>query len=105
MVLVEQVRRKLNITWEDDDTDRRVQDIIDTVKPVLRYKLGIADVDYDFSVGGLENMLFLALCLYTFNHVENEFDANYANAIMQCRALHEVAYHKAQEGEADGESS
>ena len=105
MNLIDQVKRKLDITWFDEDTDRRVEDIMNSVSPVLKHKLGITDAEYDFSKPGLENMLFLALCLYEWNHSAHEFDANYANEIAQCRAMHEVAYHKAQEGDANAATS
>lgn len=105
MALVDQVKRKLDITWVDEDTDRRVADIMDIVSPVLQHKLGITDPEFDFSKPGLENMLFLALCLYEWNHSANEFDDNYANDIAQCRAMHEVEYHRAQEGDNNAESS
>ena len=105
MALIDQVKRKLDITWVDEDTDRRVEDIIATVSPVLRHKLGISDADFDFSKPGQENMLFLALCLYEWNHSANEFDANYANEIAQCQAVHEVAYFMAKEGEGDAATS
>jgi len=105
MTLIDQVKRKLDITWFDENTDGRVADIIDSAAPVLRHKLGITDQEFDFSKPGRENMLFLALCLYEWNHSANEFDTNYANEIAQCRAMHEVAYYKAQEGDNDAESS
>ena len=105
MPLIDQVKRKLDITWVDEDTNGRVADIMDSVAPVLRHKLGITDPEFDFSKAGLENMLFLALCLYEWNHSANEFDVNYANEIAQCQAIHEVAYYKAQEGDSDAESS
>lgn len=105
MALIDQVKRKLDITWVDEDTDRRVSDIVDSVSPVLRHKLGITDSEYDFSKPGLENMLFLALCLYEWNHSANEFDVNYANEIAQCQAMHEVAYYKAQGGDGDAATS
>ncbi len=105
MNLIDQVKRKLDITWFDEDTDRRVEDIMNSASPVLKHKLGIADAEYDFSKPGLENMLFLALCLYEWNHSAYEFDANYANEIAQCRAMHEVAYHIAQEGDDDAATS
>ncbi len=105
MPLIEQVKRKLDITWVDEYTDRRVEDIMNSVAPVLKHKLGIADPDYDFSKPGLENMLFLALCLYEWNHSAHEFDSNYANEIAQCRAMQEVAYHKVQEGDSNAATS
>lgn len=105
MSLIEQVKRKLNITWSDEETDKRVNDIIASATPILKHKLGIADVDYDFSAPGLENLLFLAYCMYEWNHAVNEFDANYANDIAQCRAIREVSHYKGQENEgvSDGE--
>ena len=88
--LLAQVRRKLNITWQDIDTDNRVYDIVNQGRATMLYKLGIVDPDFDFSVAGIENMLFLAYCLYLYNHCENEFDDNYRESIMQARARHEV---------------
>lgn len=88
--LFAQVKRKLNITWADIDTDNRVSDIIKSAKAVMLYKLGITAADYDFSVAGIENLLFLAYCLYMYNHCENEFDDNYRGLILQCRAKYEV---------------
>lgn len=101
MSLIEQVRRKLNITWSDEETDKRVNDIIASAMPILKHKLGIADADFDFSAPGLENLLFLAYCLYEWNHAVNEFDSNYANELAQCRAIREVSYHIEHESGGD----
>lgn len=92
--LLAQVRRKLNITWDDDDTNARVEDIVQSAIPAMVHKLGIADPDFDFGVPSMENNLFLAYCFYDWNHCLNEFDENYANNIAQIRAKHEVAYYE-----------
>ncbi len=105
MSLIDQVKRKLDITWVDEDTDRRVADIVDSATPVLKHRLGITEPEFDFSKAGLENMLFLALCLYEWNHSANEFWNNYADDIATCQAMHEVAYYKAKEGEGDAATS
>ena len=105
MALIDQVKRKLDITWVDEDTDKRVQDIIDSASPTLRHRLGIADESYNFETAGQENRLFLALCLYEWNHAANEFWDNYADDIATCQAMHEVAYYKAQEGDSDAATS
>lgn len=96
--LINQVRRKLNITWEDEETTARVTDIINSAIPSLKHKLGITDPDFDFSVSGTENMLFLAYCLYEFNHAKNEFDDNYRQDIAEVRAKNEVNYYLNNEG-------
>lgn len=105
MALVDQVKRKLNITWSDEETDGRVNDIIASAEPIMKRKLGIsADATFDFSIPGSENTLFLAFCLYEWNHSTNEFDDNYANEIAQCRAIHEVAHFLETEGDTDESS-
>lgn len=90
--LFEQVKRKLNITWEDTDTNARIEDIIASAIPDLKHKLGIAEPDFDFAQSGVANTLFLAYCFYEFNHAINEFDENYARLIAQERARNEVKF-------------
>lgn len=90
---MQQVKRKLNITWSDPDTDDRVSDIMNQAESVMRFKLGITDSaldEFDFSEAGIENVLYLAYCLYLYNHCENEFDDNYLGMILQARSKHEV---------------
>lgn len=99
--LIEQVKRKCNITWNDDDTNTRITDIMTAAIPTLIHKLGIANPDFDFSVAGIENTLYVNYCFYEFNHCVNEFDDNYKNEIAQARARHRVEYHKANEGVTD----
>lgn len=88
--LLQQVKRKLNITWSDPDTDNRVSDIANQANSVMLFKLGITDEAFDFSEAGIENVLYLAYCLYLYNHCENEFDDNYLGMILQARSKHEV---------------
>lgn len=103
-VLFAQVKRKLNVTWDDTDTTNRINEIIASAIPDLLHRLGIADPDFDFSVAGSENTLFLAYCLYEFNHVLSEFDVNYSRMIAQVREQHEVAHYLAySEGNEDAE--
>ena len=92
--LADQVKRKLNITWSDEDTDARVADILDSAQVAMRHKLGLSD-EFDFASKGQENMLFLSYCLYEWNHAANEFDAHYLNDILQVRQKHEVMAYEA----------
>ena len=93
-----QILRKLNITWSDADTDARIKEIIESAIPRMIHKLGIVDLDFDFSVAGMENDLFKNYCIYEWNHCANEFDDNYANDIAQVRTRHEVQQYLNSEG-------
>ena len=95
--LFNQVKRKLNITWEDEETTARINDIINSAIPDLIYKLGITDDNFDFSVSGAENTLFLAYCLYEWNHTLNEWEDNYERMIARVRAKYEVEQYKESE--------
>lgn len=97
--LFEQVKRKLNITWEDEVTTARIEEIIASAIPDLSDKLGIASADFDFSVAGAENTLFLNYCLYEWNHALAEFDLNYERMIAQVRTKNDVAYYVARSGD------
>ena len=93
--LLWQVCRKLNITWDDDDTTARIEEIMESAVPDLKHRLGIVDPEFDFSVAGDENTLFKNYCLYEWNHCLNEFFVNYAEMIAQVRARNDVAYYRA----------
>lgn len=101
--LIKQVRQKLNITWDDTDTDSRIREMIDSAVPDLKHKLGIVDSDFDFSQPGAENLLFLSYCLYEWNHALDEFDLNYARMIAQVRQKHEVTQYLAESGGEESE--
>lgn len=100
-VLLAQVRRKLNITWEDDDTTARIEEIMESAVPDLKHRLGITDPNFDFSVAGDENTLFKNYCLYEWNHSLSEFFVNYAEMIAQVRARNDVKHYLANNGVKD----
>lgn len=100
--LTQQVRRKLNITWNDPETDARVAQIIDSAIPYLIHKLGITAAEFDFSAPGTENTLFLACCLYDWNHASrDEFEENYHGTIGDVQRQNEVKYYLEQEDGVD----
>ncbi|MDD6145912.1 MAG: hypothetical protein PUB43_02575 [Oscillospiraceae bacterium] len=91
-ILFGQVKRKLNITWDDDETSSRITEIIESAIPDLIHRLGITDPDFDFTAHGEELGLFKNYCLYEWNHSLNEFFDNYADSIAQIRAKNEVKH-------------
>lgn len=84
---VDQVKRHLNITWTDQDTDTKVIDMMMDAEIALNHKLG-AEVDY--FAPGQERKLYLNYLLYDQNDCLNEFDAAYRAEILQIRHKYEV---------------
>ena len=81
------VKDKLKIAWEDDDTDREIETIMEDAEIALNSKIG-ATIQY--SAPGQERRLFLNYCLYAYNDIESDFDNAYFNEIMQLRIKYEV---------------
>lgn len=70
MDLLERVKRKLKVSWSDDDTDIELADMIEDTKVDLNQLLG-AEIDY--SAPGPARDLFLNYCLYKYNGCGDEF--------------------------------
>lgn len=102
-VLVDQVMRKLRITWNDKETESRIQtDMIPKAEAVLRERLGIPDgEEFDFSKPGIENELALAYCFYEWNDAEDDFYVNYEDRIAEARRKWEVRQYVAETESTD----
>lgn len=85
--MVDRVRRHLNITWTDEDTEDRLIDMMLDAEITLNHKLG-AEIDY--LSPGQERRLYLNYMLYAWNDCLNEFDEAYRAEILQIRHKYEV---------------
>ena len=68
------IKRKLNITWDDEMTDKRVDDVIETAGAALGRAIG-PDM-----AGLLANA-----CFYEWSNALDEFWLNYADEIQRAR--------------------
>ena len=85
--VLEAVKRKLNITWDDPGTDDRITDVIQSVSPRLASRLGLRQ-DHTFSAAdGQAWGLFLNACLYEFSDAWDDFSANYRTEIDSARLI------------------
>lgn len=102
--LMEQVRRKLRVTWkDDDDTNARIDsDIIPNAEQDLKNLLGIpAETRFDFAQPGMENILFLNHCWYQWEGALDDFEKNYAAQIARCREKWMVKQYVEEQEAAD----
>lgn len=90
------VKRHLNITWRDTDTESKLIDQMLDAEVALNHKLG-AEVDY--FVPGPERRLYLNYMLYSWNNCLEQFDEAYTAEILQIRHKYEV--QAAQGGDED----
>lgn len=83
------VKQKCSITWEDEETEQRIEEIIEDAIITVKDKIGATE-DIDFSIAGKERNLFKNYCFYEWNNKVSEFDRNYENEILQLRQKYEV---------------
>lgn len=81
------IKRKLNVTWDDEGTNERLQDVVETVSPRLASLVGYPS-DHEFaSADGSAWGLFLNACLYEFSDAWDDFAGNYADEILSVRLV------------------
>ena len=81
------MRSKLNVTWDSDVTDERLELVADMVSPALAARLGYESGHEFTSADGEAWTLFLNACLYEFSDALDDFWTNYGAAIRACRLL------------------
>ena len=87
--MLQALKDKLAITWSDNDTDRKLNSILNTAKSTLAFKLGLPN-NFTWVANTQEYNLMLNYCFYEWNDAVDEFDDNYANDILQIRMKYEV---------------
>lgn len=91
------VRRKLNITWTDEGTDARVDDVIASVSPTLARRCGL-DQSHTFTESDPEWGLFLNACLYEYSDALDDFWENYASDVAEAHLLNVAGAEPPSEG-------
>ena len=85
------VKRHLNITWDDEDTNAKLENIIKDARIALDHQLGIsAGIEVNYFNPGMERRLFLAYILYAWNDALDEFDSAYKSEIIKLRGIYAV---------------
>lgn len=84
---LEEVKRHLNITWKDDDTDNRIRDYIKHGVEVLQDDV---KTSIDFNNDDIARGLLRTFCRYAWNNSEEYFIENNLNYILKL----EVKYGK-----------
>ena len=91
------VRRKLHITWNDEDTESRLEDVVGIVSPRLASLLGYESFHEFTDADGGSWGLFLNGCLYEFSDAWDDFESNYATEIQSERLMVVTANAQAQD--------
>ena len=86
--LIIEVRNYLDITWQDDDTDTKLNGIIlRAISTVQSY----AGAEIDFQTETDEKQLLFDCVRYIYNNAFEHFKVNFADELMMLRAKYQTA--------------
>lgn len=80
--LLEQLKSKLRITWEDEDSD-----LSELVKEAESYLTGLTNATFDFGKEEWVRGLLLERCRYDYHNSLDEFEKNFSTEIKRLITL------------------
>lgn len=84
MSLLEELKNYLDITWDDEDTDKKLDGILNRAKNILSEYAGEALV-FD-SAHETEKQLLFDCCRYIYNNSLEDFKTNFGAELITLRA-------------------
>lgn len=98
--ILDEVKADLFITWEDQNTDQRVINLIKRAE----YKINdYAGTQVDISKDLDARDLLINLVRYMYNNVTEQFETNFKSDILMLRARYKVAAMKNEEQDSETE--
>lgn len=85
--LLQAVRNYLDITWEDSDTNAKLEGIIERG---IKYLNKVAGAELDYSIEDKPRELLFDYCRYVRSNALNEFATNYQHELLSLQISKEV---------------
>lgn len=93
--LLETVKNYLDITWVDEEADKKLAGII---KRGIKYINNIAGAEFDYTVEDKPLELLLDYARYVRSNALDEFQINYLHELLSLRISEEVAAFDKEQG-------
>lgn len=77
MEILDEVKRKLGITWDEDDG--YLLAVIEKAKDYIDGKCG---AKFDYSIVGQHRTLMIERCFYDYNNALQDFENNYQSELL-----------------------
>lgn len=84
MALLDEVKNYLDITWDDEGTDKRIEGIMKRAAAILSEYAG-ETLAFD-ETQECEKQLFLDLCRYIRDNAYEDFKVNFSAELIELRA-------------------
>lgn len=99
-ILVE-LKSRLDITWEDNITNKRLSNIIKNSIPKLNRLIGVDTINYTDEGYEEELELLLNYCMYAWENKSELFKTNYIDDILSLRQKYEVEDYREENNDED----
>lgn len=93
MALLEELKSKLKITWNDEDAD-----LSDSIARGQAYIQGLTGTTLSFDAGEPKTLL-LEYCRYDYNNAVEYFEENFGSRIMRLQYTEEIKEYQAAQTE------
>lgn len=90
--LLKDVKNYLDITWIDEDIDKKLNGII---ARGIKYINGIAGKEMDYAIDDKPKELLLDYCRYVRSNALDQFKVNYLSELLSLQISEEVAEYEA----------
>ena len=84
--LFEEVKAECSVTWDDTQTNKRLESIINDGKAEFKDDFGLESIPST----GMAHRLFLAYCKYRYFDQYEDFKVNYKEDIINLRIEYEI---------------
>lgn len=98
------VKNYLDITWDDPNTDSKLQGIMARAESVLNEYAG-ETLDFDTDPNTALCQLYLDCCRYIWNHAFEDFETNFRAQLISLRAKRQVRDYAASQSNAETEDT
>lgn len=94
--LLNDLKLTLDVTWDDDDTDRKLTRILERSCHIVSEYAG---EEIDFEADKTARQLLLDCCRYIWNNVAEEFKTNFGAELVQLRSRYQCKRKSEEEAE------
>ena len=92
--LLSDVKNYLDITWEDEATNKKMEGII---RRGMKYLDSVAGTKLDYEIEEKPKELLLDYCRYVRSNALSEFQNNYLHELLSLQIMQEVASYDTQD--------
>lgn len=88
MITLESLKNYLNITYEDEDIDKKLAGILARADKYIRSRTAAKPID---ELNEVEEQLVYDACRYIFNDAFEDFESNFMSLLTAERAARQIA--------------